>query len=153
MLWSKFKRGEVACRYYGLWHHFTEGGPIDNGYSYQFVEWILDGTKVPKFETPSMETGGNLSAGQYANDPCEDNKVNFKAEVVPDKEGKLLPFLNLVCLCDSKKNTELFLSYGPDYWMKQANWDKLSTTTKVDYAAAYPTAWNTHSNDYGLTLD
>jgi len=92
-------------------------------------------------------------AGQYANDPCGDDKVNFKADPVSDQDGKLLPFLNLVCLCDTKNNKELLLSYGSDCWMKQANWNKLSPIIKKDYAAAYPTAWRTHSIDYGLTLE
>jgi hypothetical protein len=39
-----------------------------------------------------VRVGGNVFTGQYVNDPCGDDKVNFKVDPVTDEEGKLLPF-------------------------------------------------------------
>jgi len=111
---------------------------------------VLDGTDTPNFYHPSFEVGGNLSQGQYCNDPIDDRMVKFKIEVATDNEGKLLPYLNIVCKLKSRIGEELYLSYGTEYWMKQANRYKLSLASRTDMKSNNKSAWKRNSALYNI---
>jgi len=118
-----------------------------------YGDWFLDGTKTPGFYDPSFEVGGNLGAGQYCNDPIDDEMVNFRLRVATDDKGKLLPYLDYVCNFPSKNGDELLLGYRTEYWMKQTNWCKLSRASRIDMSQNYKKAWKRNSTLYNLKID
>jgi len=154
ILRKKFRIHEIAARYHGKWSLLSKAGAELNDYCFAWGAYYLDGTETPGFDSPSFDVGGNLSVGQYINDPIDEEMVNFQLKEATDDEGKLLPFLNdVVCTNPSKKGDELYISYGTDYWMKPTNWNKLSQNSKRDMSLNYCAAWKKNSDLYDLHLN
>ena len=122
--------------------------------AYQFRvndKWVINGKTIPFFDTPLLVTE---SKGQFINCGIEERKVNCRLVAQfpnNEKAQQPLPYLDVVCWKDKiKLGSELFLWYGPAYWMCTSNWPHLSQKHRDHLRLNFNSEWTEYSEHYNL---
>jgi hypothetical protein len=144
--------GDTCATFRGEIVRFNNELPF-NAYHFQINDkYSIDGSKIPNFDNPSLIKN---SKAQFINCGIEEEKVNCK--LVPqypdgDTNRQPYPYLLAVCCIDViPKGAELFVWYGPEYWMTPENWPLLSQQNRDHLRSNFKNEWKIKSLQYTMT--